>query len=340
VEVGTDGERGGTVGDEDGITVHRLGARMPFHAPFNPVAGPRATGLLLDLQPDVVHVHAGIMSPFANGVAKSAMALGMPVAITWHCMLDHSRLILRPWAWITGWRGAPAALSAVSARAAAEVARIFGGPVSVLHDGIDQASWSPPHTLSPLPPPLRCVAASRLVAKKGLGALVKAVAEAADDLPRGAITLDIFGDGPDRWRIEQLVKRGRLEDVVTLRGRVSHTELHHAYGSAHVFCGPAGREAFGIAGLEARANGLVIVGRRGNGFEEFVTPGHDSVLVDDVREMGRALVRLASDTDWYVSLRDRARTAIPEFDYQRVALDTFAEYERAQAVGSGVIARS
>lgn len=339
-EVGPGGESHGAVERIGDVTVHRLGAKMPLGAPWNPAAGLTAARLLDELAPDVVHGHAGIICPLALGTAKSAMAKGLPVAVTWHSMLDHSHLALRPWAALTGWRGAQAALSAVSRIAAEQVARVYGGEVKVLHDGIDQARWSPHSEPPPDPPPLRCVAASRLVPKKGLGALIGMIAEAADDLPQGAITLDIFGEGPDRVRLERLIGQQNLEGIVRLRGRRSAPELAAEYHEAHVFCAPSRREAFGIAGLEARTAGLVLVARRGNGLEEFARNGVDSILVEDSRQMYRTLTRLATDTAWFRSLRDAARSETPDFSYDRVVSDTFDEYERAAAIaGAGVSIR-
>lgn len=328
-ERGANNEIHGQVENHNGVTVHRLGTMMPLHAPWNPAAGTMAARLLDDLRPDVVHAHAGIMCPLSMGTAKSAMARGLPVSITWHSMLDHSHLALRPWARMTGWRGVPAALSAVSRIAADEVERVYGGEVGVLHDGIDQARWSPSSTPPADPPALRCVAAARLVPKKGLGALIGAIAEAADDLPRGAIVLDIFGDGPDRPRLEQLIRQRHLTGIVRLRGRKSADELASEYRNAHVFCTPSRREAFGIAGLEARSSGLVLVARKGNGLEEFARDGVDSVLVDDNRQLRRALTHLASDPARFRDLRDQARGVTPDFSYERVGADTMREYERA-----------
>lgn len=339
VERGTGNEIHGQVELQGSVTVHRLGTMMPLHAPWNPAAGVMSARLLDELRPDVVHAHAGIMCPLSMGTAKSAMARGMPVAITWHSMLDHSHLALRPWARVTGWRQVPAALSAVSRIAADQVERVYGGEVGILHDGIDQARWSPSPNAPDDPPPLRCVAAARLVPKKGLGTLIGAVAEAADDLPRGAIVLDIFGDGPDRPRLEQLIRQRHLEGIVRLRGRKSSDELAEEYRSAHVFCTPSRREAFGIAGLEARSSGLVLVARKGNGLEEFARDGVDSILVDDTRQLHRALTRLVSDPARFRELRDAARSVTPDFSYERVGVDTLREYDRAMDLARSRAAR-
>ncbi|MFO7299414.1 MAG: glycosyltransferase family 4 protein [Actinomycetes bacterium] len=328
-ERGPNDERHGSTEMHGAVTVHRLGTLMPMRAPWNPAAGFMAARLLDELLPDVVHAHAGILCPLALGVAKTAMSRGIPVAITWHSMLDRSRLVLAPWARLTGWGDVPAALSAVSRVAAEEVEQVYGGEVRILHDAIDQARWSPAPEAPDEPPPLRLVAAARLVPKKGLGALITAVAEAADDLPRGSLTLDIFGVGPDRKRLETLIRQRGVEGFVRVRGRKPAAKLLAEYHGAHVFCSPAPREAFGIAALEARSAGLIVLGRRGNGHEEFLQSGVDSILVDDMRDMRRAIIRLATDRARFRELRDRARSVTPDFTYERVCEDTYAEYERA-----------
>lgn len=331
-EIGADGGRHGSTEMEGLVTVHRLGTRMPMRAPWNPAAGVLAARLLDDLRPDVVHAHAGIMCPLSLGVAKSAMARGIPVAITWHSMLDRSRPFLAPWARLTGWGKVPAALSAVSRVAATEVERVYGGDVTILHDGIDQSRWRPSPEPPDDPPPLRFVAASRLVPKKGHGALLNAFAEAANDLPHGSITLDIFGDGPDRPRLETLIRQRQLEGMVRLRGRKPAEELVEEYRKAHVFCSPSRREAFGIAALEARSVGLVVIGRRGNGHEEFLTDGVDSILVDDMMGLRRAIMSLATDRTRFGELQDHSRTVTPDFSYERVSEATFDEYQRAMEI--------
>jgi len=122
---GAHGEGGGLVEDDDGVRVHRLGTHMPFGLPVNPAAPPRMRALLREVAPDVVHVHAGVVSPFAYDGARVARRAGVPLAITWHCMLDGVVPAVRVAARVGGWRGARA-LSAVSAAAASGCGRCSG----------------------------------------------------------------------------------------------------------------------------------------------------------------------------------------------------------------------
>jgi phosphatidylinositol alpha-1,6-mannosyltransferase len=118
-----------------------------------------------------------------------------------------------------------------------------------------------------------CVA--RLVRRKGQDTLVKIWPEVVRRFP-GAVLL-LVGDGPDRRRLEGMVRRRRLEQSVVLTGAVPHEAVPAHLDAGDVFAMPARSrrfglevEAFGISYLEAAAVGLRIVGSRHGGAPEAV----------------------------------------------------------------------
>lgn len=329
--LGPAGERGGVHQDDDGVVVHRLGARLPLDLPVNPAAVPRMRALLSELAPDVVHVHAGVVSPFAFDGARLALGVGLPLAITWHCMLDGTVPAMRAGVRLAPWRDARVALSAVSRAAADRVAGVFGGEVAVLPNGMDLERWAP----SGAPAAdgvLHAVATMRLAPRKRGPALIGLLEDVATQLAPGALRVQVIGEGPSRARMERSVRRRGLEDVVTLRGRLDRDAVREAYRDAHVFLAPAELEAFGIAALEARTAGLVVVARRGTGIEEFVTDGVDGLLVADDGAMSRALVRLVHEPDLLGRLQAQARAVRPRFSWQHAEAAAAAEYARAAAL--------
>ena len=357
--LGEGGERAGVVDVEHGVHVHRLGARMPFDLPVNPAQARLIDEALRAVRPDVVHVHAGVLSPFAFDGARRALAAGLPLAITWHCMLDGVVPALRLGARVSGWQRAPVALSAVSGVAAARVAEVFGAAVQVVPNGLDLERWAaggarategavgaaPRGTAGVAGPrdggaraaadPVRLVATMRLAPRKRAVPLVDAVAGAVRRLPAGAVRLDLIGDGPDRGRVAARVAHHGLADVVTLRGRLPRAEVRAAYADADVFLAPAELEAFGIAALEARAAGLVVVARRGTGIEEFVADGVDGVLVTDDAAMADAVVRLARDHAELARMRAHNAAVLPDLGWDRVLLAAAGEYDRARSLRAG-----
>jgi glycosyltransferase involved in cell wall biosynthesis len=90
----------------------------------------------------------------------------------------------------------------------------------------------------------------RLVHQKGVEFLI----ESAKYLDHDTVVV-IIGDGPERARLEELVKIRKLEHKVFFTGKVSHEELPEYYASADVFVLPSTSrlEAFGLVITEAMA---------------------------------------------------------------------------------------
>ncbi len=332
--LGEAGERGGVVDVEDGVHVHRLGARLPFDLPVNPLAGARLTReALVGLRPDAVHVHAGVVSPFAFDGVRVATALGLPTAVTWHCMLDGVAELGRPVVRRTRWREVPAALSAVSTAAARRVQELFDARVDVVPNGIDLDAWAPaPDVPVTGDGPLHLVATMRLAPRKRAVPLVDVVAAAARRLPPAALRLTLIGDGPARDAVRARVTATGLQDRVDLRGRLPRPQVRDAYADADVFLAPARLEAFGIAALEARTSGLAVLAHAGTGVGEFVTDGLDGFLVADDAEMTEAVVLLARDRALLGAMRARARSTPPPFGWDHVLAAADAQYARAASL--------
>jgi len=332
--LGAHGERGGAVEHARGVQVHRLGTRLPFDLPVNPVQARLLRAALDSLQPDVVHVHAGVVSPFAFDGARLAVARGLPTAITWHCMLDGMVPGLRAAVRATSWRSTAAALSAVSGAAAERVGHVFDAPVEVVPNGMDLEAWAPSATAAVRAEgsPVHLVSTMRLAPRKRAVPLIELVAAAARRLPAGALRLTVIGDGPTRRRVEQAVASHGLQAVVRLTGRLSRGEVRAAYADADVFLAPAELEAFGIAALEARTAGLAIVARSGTGIEEFVVDGTDGLLVADDAEMTEAIVHLARDERLLAGICAHNRSVRPAFGWDRVLRAADSEYRRARTL--------
>ncbi|WP_374968385.1 glycosyltransferase [Terrabacter sp. BE26] len=326
---GPGGEMHGAVTEVDGVPVHRMAARMPWELPVNPFAPPELRRRLVDGAFDVAHVQTGVVSPFAWDATRVALRVGLPTAMTWHCMLAGVAPAFRAAGFVRRWAARGVAMSAVSDVAAAPLRRLLGPrmAVGVLPNGIDVERW----TVGPVarePGPLRLVTAMRLAARKRPAALVELVAEAARDAGAGSVSLTILGEGPDRRKVEDLVRRRGL-DWVSLPGRVSRDELRERYAAADVYLSPARLESFGIAALEARTVGLPVIGRSGSGMGEFVTDGVNGLVVSSDSQMAAAIAKLASNPEEVARMRAWNVAQPPSQDWPQVAALAVAEYERA-----------
>ncbi|TNU74971.1 glycosyltransferase family 4 protein [Miniimonas arenae] len=325
----------GTGTDSRGVVVHRLASRWVGGLPVNPRGTTLLHEVIEELAPDVVHVHAGVVSPFAYQGARVARALRRPLAITWHCMLDGVEPLVRRGADALGWDGESAALSAVSEVAAERVARSFpveGAPaeVGVLPNGLTISDWRPSGPPRAADGVLRLVATQRVAPRKRTRVLVDVLADATAELGRGAVSLTVAGDGPDAGAVRRHARRRGVADATTLLGRVPRTSLPQLYAGRDVFVSPARLEAFGIAALEARTAGLPIVARAGTGVASFVADGTDGLLADDDAGLAAAVVRLARDDALREAIRDHNRTVAPAADWADVLSAAEREYARAR----------
>ena len=335
---GEHGERGGFVDEVDGVPVHRLALRLPFELPVNPLAPRLLRPRLAEGGFDVAHVHMGVVSPFAVDCARVATGLGLPTAMTWHCMLGSLEPVFRLAGHVRTWAARGVAMSAVSAVAAEPLQRIVGlsGVVKVLSNGIDIDRWAPQAGGAPVREPgaaVRVVSAMRLASRKRPVPLLRTMARVRARVPDEiGMSLEILGDGPDRGRLERFVATHGMGGWVHLPGRVTRDELRRTYAAADIYVAPAPLESFGIAALEARTVGLPVVGRWGSGLAEFVTDGVNGYLAADDEAMAGALARLVTDGELRASMTAYNLANRPEQSWVRILDGAEDEYRRAIAL--------
>lgn len=287
----TDSEAGP---DETPFAVVRLVAPLPWELPVGRSLAP----LLEKLKPDVVHVHAGAVSPFAWRAVHSLGMTSLPVVLTVHSMWGPvSRTVYRTLVPVWARRhGSGLVVTTVSEAAARPIRAVVDGrlPVRVVSNGIDLSLWNaeaPPEPETEDGTP-HVVAVGRLAPRKEPVNLLRVLREASATAPLRAT---IVGDGPARSRMERYLRRHGMTGWVRLTGRLDRSEVRTVLAGADVFLAPASRESFGLAALEARLAGVPVVGRAGGGVADFVTSGREGLLAGTPCELAAALARLASD---------------------------------------------
>ena len=185
---------------------------------------------------------------------------------------------------------------------------------------------------------------NRLVPRKGMATLIRAVAVASDRLGTAGPRLRcvIGGAGRQERELRRLV--ASTGAPVTLAGRLSDQAVAELYGSADVMamlCHDRWfgleQEGFGIVFVEAAAAGVPQVAGRSGGAHEAVEDGVTGVVLDDPGDVdgaAQALIDLACDPERRAKLGDAARRrAVAAFDYGRLAEDLTAAIEAAELRG-------
>ncbi len=142
-------------------------------------------------------------------------------------------------------------------------------------------------------------AVSSLTAVKGHPALLRAFATARRTVPE--LRLLIVGEGPERSRIEALVRELGQSDGVRLVG--VQRALGDFLAAMDLFASATFSEGFGITFLEAMYAALPCVAFDLGGIGEVVVPGETGLLARarDVESLAAALVTVATDA----ALRER-----------------------------------
>lgn len=175
--------------------------------------------------------------------------------------------------------------------------------IEVLYPGVDTSRFSPegPDFRSLLALESRPVIGtlSRLVERKGFDTVLRAMPRVLEEFP-DALYL-VVGDGPDRPRLEAMVRDLGLGGSVHFAGSADEESLAAWFRTLDVFVMPSREipssghvEGFGIVFLEAGACGRPVIGGRSGGVVEAVQDGVSGLLVNpgDPDDLARALQTL------------------------------------------------
>jgi L-malate glycosyltransferase len=126
--------------------------------------------------------------------------------------------------------------------------------------------------------------------------VVKIYAKIRESRP---VKLLLVGDGPERYKMEEMCRQLDACDDIHFLGKMKNTE--EAYGLADVFLLPSETESFGLAALEAMASGVPVISSNGGGLPEVNKHGYSGFLsnVGNTDEMAENAIILLNDLDTY-----------------------------------------
>lgn len=276
--------------------IHQAGTRGAFT--YLASALPVVRHLLDRERYDVVHLAfslpTGAMLPFLDlqgaPVVVSLRGSDVPGYDPTQRSLDQAHRMLRP---LTRWIWRRADRVVVASDSLGRLARrtLPALRYVVIPNGVDLARFRPRLRAARPHDRLRCLAVARLVERKGLADLLRAIAL----LERGRVELEIVGAGPEEGALRALTRTLGLGDLVRFTGALDRAAVAQRYRDADLFTLACTDTAFGTAFAEAMASGLPIVGSAAGGLPELVRHGRNGLLVPpgDPESLAAAIGRLA-----------------------------------------------
>lgn len=174
------------------------------------------------------------------------------------------------------------------------------------------------HTKKDAPP---LIYAGRLMKEKRVNLLLEAIAKL--NLNTNKIILQIIGDGPDRDRLEYLVKDLKIDQQVKFLGQLSTIEeVWQHLAQAKIAIQPSEREGFGMFPLEAMAVGTPVIycHSQESAVSYLVRDGVEGIAVNsDSNSLAIAISSLLKNEEEWLRLSKNAQKRSKSFDWGKIS---------------------
>lgn len=213
-----------------------------------------------------------------------------------------------------------------------KLARRFPGlsrKLSVIPLGADLSRFTPAEAverqrlrrLYRLPPVFTVLFVGRLIPRKGVPVLIRAISLLNKHV---AAHLIIAGQGKPQYVRKLKLMTRRLGVSVTFLGNIDHEDIHGLYQTADCFVCPSQRhESFGLVNVEAMASGLPVIASSNGGIREIIDSGRNGYLVERYREaapFARNILLMARNQGLAAKIGMQGRSdALRTFEWQHTA---------------------
>ncbi len=162
---------------------------------------------------------------------------------------------------------------------------------------------------------------ARLHRQKGLPYLIKAAKAISQRYPK--VRVLIVGEGPERKKLERLIKKAALTEAVLLLGE--RKDAARILSLFDIFVLPSLWEGLPYALLEAGAYSKAVIVTKVEGIKEVIQDGETGVLVEPKSPpaLAESIIRLLADDDYRHRIGENLRKAIlPRYTLSRMIQQT------------------
>ena len=138
----------------------------------------------------------------------------------------------------------------------------------------------------------------------------------------------LAGDGPERYKVEQLCKELKLCDDVEMVGNIQSSEDMHSISD--LFLLPSETESFGLAALESLASGVPVISSNAGGLPEVNKHGYSGYLSDvgNVDEMAKYAIEILKSDEMLAKFKRQAYEHSLNFSLDKILPKYEAIYKR------------
>jgi glycosyltransferase involved in cell wall biosynthesis len=164
--------------------------------------------------------------------------------------------------------------------------------------------WKPSSTL-------HLVTVGRLSPEKNFQAIIQSLTIIRRNLTD--VTLDIVGDGENRFFLERLASDLGVQEKVIFHGNVSHESVLRILSNSHLFVFPTIREGFPKAVLEAMACGLPVVATNVSAIPQLIQDCGVILNGTGADEVANGILAIINDPSQLIEMSNIARRRASSF---------------------------
>ena len=299
--------------------------------------------IMKTFKPDVVHVQ--VSDPIGLSVVSYARKMNVPVVTTEHNQpevftepLHMPKLIKKPVdAMLSSYfysRQKKSDFVTMPTKQAIDNLILsrkkeFKVPVAAVSNGVDLSNFKPGKASDGIYEKYKIrknvptvVYVGRVDPEKKVGLVVDAFSKVLEKLPNAQLV--VVGDGVDRLRIEQNVKKLGVEKSIRILGRVLQPDLYELYRVGDVFATASEIETQGIVLIEAAASGLPLIAVNAGAVSEVCITGKNGFLCEskDIDGIAESMYKILSDKELQKKYSEASLEIASEHDLEKT-IDKF-----------------
>jgi len=186
--------------------------------------------------------------------------------------------------------------------------------IKVIYNGIDTNEFKPPKIKEKLKD-LRILCVARLIKRKGVDYLLKALGKLKDE----DFILTIIGDGKEKESLINLAQKLKISNKIKFLGPVPHSEIIKYYQQNDLFVLPSLNEGMSNTVLEAMACGLPIIATDVGGSKELIKDNGFIVDPKSVLELKNTIVEYLKSSDLLLKHGKKSVERAREMNWQNIA---------------------
>jgi glycosyltransferase involved in cell wall biosynthesis len=169
---------------------------------------------------------------------------------------------------------------------------------------------------------LKFVVVARLLDWKYIDRVINALSNVNNDY-----IFDIYGDGPEFDRLQEIIKTKSMESKVFLKGRVSNERLPEILLNYDMFLMPSYPETLGRVYFEAMACGLPVLATKNTGIDGIITQGVEGFLVQPIQDsINEYILKISKNPEMLSKMGEAAYQTAKKYSWEIISQKYYEIY--------------